>query len=143
HSTERMAQSIHEGLMAEGVPAELMLIRDCHRSDIATELLDAGALIVGTPTLNNEMFPLVADVLTYIRGLRPQNMVGAAFGSYGWSGEGVKDVQTVLTNMGLDMVGNGLNVKYVPDDAALAQCRQLGVDIAQRLKAHVEAAAPA
>ena len=67
-------------------------------------------------------------------------MIGATFGSFGWSGEGVKEVQETLTNMGLEMVGDGLSFNYVPDDDALAQCRQLGVEIAQRLKAKVEAA---
>ncbi|MHC4985706.1 MAG: FprA family A-type flavoprotein [Planctomycetota bacterium] len=140
-STDKMARAIHEGLAQEGVDISMMPARGSHRSDIATQVLYAGALLVGTPTINNAMFPTVADPLTYIRGLAPKNMIGAAFGSYGWSGEGVKEVQETLTNMGLEMVGDGLAVNYVPDDEALAQCRQLGVQVAQRLKAKVAALA--
>ncbi|HDZ22826.1 hypothetical protein LCGC14_0401950 [marine sediment metagenome] len=142
-STDKMARAIHEGLAAEGVDVRMMPARGCHRSDIATELLDAGALVMGTPTINNTMFPSVADALTYIRGLAPKNMIGAAFGSYGWSAEGAKEVHETLAGMGLEMVGEELKVKYVPDEAALARCRQLGVDIAQRLKAKVQAEVPA
>ena len=45
---------------------------------------------VGSPTLNNQLFPTVSDFLAYMKGLKPNNKIGAAFGSYGWSGESVK-----------------------------------------------------
>ncbi|MCU0821613.1 MAG: FprA family A-type flavoprotein, partial [Spirochaetes bacterium] len=87
HSTERMAEAIGSGLHETGVEVKLMHIRNSHRSDIMTEVLDAGAVVAGSPTLNNGLFPTVADVLTYIKGLRPKNKIAASFGSYGWSGE--------------------------------------------------------
>lgn len=87
-STDRMARAVGEGLAAGSARVRLMPLGGAHRSEIAAELLDAGALLVGAPTLNSEMYPSVADVLTYIKGLRPQGLVGAAFGSFGWSGEG-------------------------------------------------------
>jgi len=132
-STGRMAHLIQEGLTQEGAEAKVMPIAGCHRSDIATELLQAGALIVGSPTINNVMFPTVADVLTYIRGLRPKNMVAAAFGSFGWGGEAVKQVHDILVDMGLEVIGDGLKVKYVPDESALDKCRQLGADVARQM----------
>lgn len=82
-STAQMARAVVEGVTAGGAKAVLMPLGASHRSDIATELLDAGALVVGSPTLNNHLFPTVADVLTYLRGLKRLNLVGAAFGSYG------------------------------------------------------------
>ena len=136
-STERMAHLIQEGLTQAGAEAQLMPARGCHRSDIATELLNCGALIIGTPTLNNTMFPTIADVLTYIRGLKPINKVAAAFGSFGWGGEAVKQVHDILVDMGLDVIGDGLKVKYVPDEPALAECRRLGTEIASRMAAKV------
>jgi len=78
HSTETMANAIVSGLASEGVPAKPIHIRSSHRSDIITEILDARAVIIGSPTLNNQMFPTVADVLTYIKGLKPKNKNGAA-----------------------------------------------------------------
>ncbi len=86
HSTQSMAETIAEALGQEGVDAKPMHLRTWHRSDIMTEVLDAGAIIVGSPTLNNGFFPTVGDILTYLKGLKPQNKVAAAFGSYGWSG---------------------------------------------------------
>lgn len=92
-STEKMAKSICAGLEKEGVEVRLMSARLCHRSDIMAEMLDAKAIVVGSATLNNNIMPRLADILTYIKGLRPVGRIGAAFGSYGWSGEAVRQAQ--------------------------------------------------
>ena len=69
---------------------------------------------MGSPTLNNGMMPRMADMLTYMKGLKPTNKVGAAFGSYGWSGESVKDIQQYLTDMKLTVVEPGLKLNWRP-----------------------------
>ncbi len=79
-------------------------------------------------------FPTVADILTYIKGLRPQNLIGAAFGSYGWSGEAVKQITGVLKEMRVELVGEPVNIRYVPDKEALEKCRALGKLVAEKLK---------
>jgi flavorubredoxin len=133
-STALMAQAIAEGIRAGGADAKLLPLRACHRTDVATEMLDAGALLVGSPTFNNNIFPAVADVLTYLKGLKPRNLIGAAFGSYGWSGEAVGQVEDVLREMKVELVGESIKVKYVPNDEDLAQCHSLGVLVAEKLK---------
>ncbi len=133
-STARMAQAIGEGLSAGGTETRLLPLRMSHRSEIAAELLDAGALVVGSPTLNNSIFPTVADLLTYLKGLKPKNLIGAAFGSYGWSGEALKQLNEVLASMGVSLVDEGLRVKYVPDPAALGDCYSLGFRVSENLK---------
>lgn len=132
-STAIMARAIGEGLAAGGVSVKLMPLDVCHRSDVATEMIDAGALLVGSPTLNNNIFPTVADALTYLKGLKPKNLIGAAFGSYGWSGEAVRQLNDVLREMKVEVLGEGINVKYVPDGDALAQCYSLGLNVAKKL----------
>jgi flavorubredoxin len=139
-STAKMAEAIAEGLMAGGAQPKLMPLKSNHRSNVATEILDAGALLVGSPTLNNNMYPTVADLLTYLKGLKPKNLVGAAFGSYGWSGEAVGQVRGMMEEMKIEMVGEGLRIKFVPDDNALSQCHDLGLRVAGRVKALSEAA---
>jgi flavorubredoxin len=134
-STERMARAVAEGLKAGGAEPKLMPLKGSHRSDVATEVLGAGALLVGSPTLNNMMFPTVADLLTYLQGLRPKNLVGAAFGSYGWASAGVKQVHETLQAMKVDLVGDGLKVQYVPDGDGLKAAYGLGVEVAERLGA--------
>ncbi|PIY23722.1 MAG: MBL fold metallo-hydrolase, partial [Deltaproteobacteria bacterium CG_4_10_14_3_um_filter_51_14] len=104
HSTEAMAEAIVESLGDEGVDAKPLKLRASHRSDIITEVLDAGAIIIGSPTLNNGLFPTVSDFLTYMKGLKPQNKVAAAFGSYGWSGEAVKLINQELEAAGFKVI---------------------------------------
>jgi len=132
-STEAMANAIVEGLHEKGVKATPMHLRSWHRSDVITEVLDAGAIIVGSPTLNNGLFPTVSDFLTYMKGLKPKDKVGAAFGSYGWSGESVKLINKELEAMKFKVIDPGMKIQYVPDSEGLEACREFGRKIAQDL----------
>jgi flavorubredoxin len=131
HSTQAMAEAIVEALSQEGVDARPMHLRTIHRSDVMTEVLDAGAILVGSPTLNNGLFPTVADFLCYMKGLKPQNKIAAAFGSYGWSGEAVKLINQDLEEMKFRIVDPGLKIHYVPDQKGLETCRALGKKVVQ------------
>jgi len=130
-STAKLAAAIADGVTSAGASAVVRRMRAHHRSDVATDVLDAGALAVGSPTLNNGLFPSVADVMTYLKGLKPKNLVGAAFGSYGWSGESIKQLDALLDEMKVRRVADGLRVKYVPDTAALEQAADLGRKVAE------------
>ena len=134
HSTEMMARAIGDGLGSAGLAVKMLPLGASHRSDVAYELLEAGALLVGSPTLNNQIFPTVADTLTYLKGLKPRNRLAAAFGSYGWSGEAVGHIEGTFQEMKLELAAEGLRIPYVPDGAALLRCRQLGLTIAGKLK---------
>jgi flavorubredoxin len=133
HSTQTMAEAIVEALGQEGVDAKPMHLRTWHRSDIMTEVLDAGAILVGSPTLNNNIFPTVSDFLTYLKGLKPQNKVAAAFGSYGWSGESVKMITRELEEMKFKVVDPGVRVQFVPEEEAIEACRELARKVAKEL----------
>ncbi|MCK4413168.1 MAG: FprA family A-type flavoprotein [Candidatus Eisenbacteria sp.] len=132
-STEQMARAVGEGLAAVGMTVHQMPLSGTYRSDVATELLQAGAFLVGSPTINGQIFPTVADVLTYLKGLKPQNLIGGAFGSYGWSGEAVAQLEDHLREMKISLADEGVRVQYVPDAEALAQCRSLGTAVGSRL----------
>lgn len=134
HSTEMMAEAIGTGLQDENISYKLLNLRYNHRSDVMQEVLDASALILGSPTLNNGLLPRMAGFLMYMRGLRPTNKIGAAFGSYGWSGESVKLLNEAMSDMKLDLIDDGLRVKYVPQQDDLSLCVELGHRIGKALK---------
>lgn len=133
HSTQTMAEAIADGLIQEQVETKIMCLKNFHRSEVMTEVLDAGAVLVGSPTLNNGLFPTVADFLSYMGGLKPKNKVAAAFGSYGWSGESVKIIHDSLEKLGFNLVDSGLKINYVPDKDGLASCHALGKKVADAL----------
>jgi flavorubredoxin len=133
NSTAALAEAVTDGLSSRGVSVKVMPLGSCHRSDIATAVLDAGALLVGTPTMNGQIFPSVADCMTYLRGLKPKNLVGGVFGSYGWSGEGTGHLEKILEDMGIPLAGESVSVNYVPDREALERARALGIETGDRL----------
>jgi flavorubredoxin len=126
HSTEQMAHAIVSGISREGVPAKPVHLRKTHRSEVMTDVFDAKAVVVGSPTLNNQLYPSLADFLTYMKGLKPLNKIGAAFGSYGWSGEAVKMINKELEAMKFEIVDPGMRIQYVPDKESLESCYELG-----------------
>jgi flavorubredoxin len=133
-STEKMALAAAEGLVAEGVGVRVMSLKHNHHSAVMSEVFDAAAVLVGSPTHNNGILPLVADMLTYMKGLRPQGKIGAAFGSFGWSGECVKILAEWLKDIGMELVEPQVKVKHVPDHAAFQQCFDLGRAVGQAVK---------
>jgi len=133
-STEIMAKAIADGLIESGVSVKMMNLGVNHRSDIITELLDAKAVILGSATLNNGMLPRMADLLCYMKGLRPRGKIAAAFGSYGWSGEAPRLIATALKEMKFTVVGDGLSIQYAPRHENLKLCVELGRDIARAMK---------
>jgi len=134
HSTEVMAKAICEGLDSQGIETMLYPLESSHRTFIATELIEAGALIVGSSTLNRNMLPRVADILTYLKGLSPRNLIGASFGSYGWSGEAADQIAKMLGEMKVNLVTDPLKVKHVPKSEDLKKCYELGALLGEKLR---------
>lgn len=134
HSTEMMAKKIGAGLQQEGISYKLVNLRHNHRSDVMREVLNASAIILGSPTLNNGLLPRMAGFLMYMRGLRPTNKIGAAFGSFGWSGESVKLLNTAMEEMKFNIVDEGVKIKYVPEETDLAVCVELGRKVGKAMK---------
>ena len=137
-STSKMANSIGDGVRSTNIDVKILPLSSSDRSEVATEMLESGALIVGSPTFNNQIFPSLADTLTYLKGLRPANLIGAAFGSYGWSGEAVKQLNQYLMDLNVELITDGLRTQYVPVRDVLEECFELGVTIGNELKKRVD-----
>lgn len=128
-STEIMAREILRGISDSGVEAFLFHLRKNEASEIVKHVLDAKAILIGTPTLNNDLFPTVSGFLTYLMGFKPMNKIWATFGSYGWAAGGVKAVNERLKASGYNVV-ESLEIKFRPDEQDLAKCYALGKKIA-------------
>lgn len=127
-----MAKAVAEGLAEGGAaPVKVMPMGSAHRSDVATEILDAGVLVAGSPTINQQMFPTMADVLCYLAGLKRKHLVGAVFGSYGWSSGATRKLQDQLSGMGVELVADPLTCQYVPTESDLEACREFGRKVAE------------
>lgn len=132
-STETMARAISEGISGAGVENKLLHVRKNHYSDIVKEVLSAKVLAIGSPTINEGIFPSVAQLLAYLKGLRPLKKKGVAFGSYGWGGEAIPAINEAMKEMGFQIIDPGLGVVYVPGEEDLESCIRLGEKIAASL----------
>ncbi|WP_292731946.1 FprA family A-type flavoprotein [Methanoculleus sp.] len=143
-STAMMAKAIAEGVMAGGADVRVCLLRDgryegTHRSDVVTEVLDSKAVLVGSPTLQDEVLPTVAGFLSYLRGLAPGRLgakkIGCAFGSHGGMGGAFAQAEEALKAAGIEVIDGGFQVNYRPDDDELARAYELGRKVAQEIRA--------
>jgi len=121
HSTEKMAESIVEGFTRRGTKATLLDLKANDLSDIITEVLTARYLVIGSPTLNNNYMPNVGALLTYLRGLAPKGKKGFAFGSYGWGGQSIGQVNQALQDMGVEIIMEPVRINYIPSKEQLQE----------------------
>lgn len=134
HSTEYMTIPLMEGIKAAGVEVEVIKLRATPMSTATKRFWESRAMLVGTPTLNNIMFPSVAEFLTYLRGLRPKDRMVGAFGSFGWGGGAVKEAYAVFKQMGLEAVEPGVEVLYRPGPEDEKKCFEFGKQFAEKVK---------
>ncbi|MGQ9824499.1 MAG: FprA family A-type flavoprotein [Desulfotomaculales bacterium] len=125
-STRRLAGALAGGLEEAGVPVTVRSLQTSHISEVVTDVLTCKAILIGTPTLNNGMLPTVGAFLTYLRGLRPQKRIGLAFGSYGWGGQGAKEVRAGLGGRGWAGPVVTINLGYRPEEEELRAVREAG-----------------
>ena len=103
-STAEMTRKICAEFEAEGKQVHVHCLADEHYSAVMGDIVEAKTICIGASTLNNTMMPTVAAFLTYLKGLKPKNRVGLAYGSYGWSGEATKEVAAVMEGMGWEVL---------------------------------------
>ena len=114
-STEKMGRLMAETIADAGYETRFLKLRENHRSDIMTEILDSSGILIGSPTMHMNLFPTVADFLCYLKGLKPQNKTVSAFGSYGWSGEAVEQILDSIKDLNLNIIDPGIRTLYRPD----------------------------
>lgn len=134
HSTEHMTLPLMEGIKDEGVVCKIIKLRSTPMSDAIKEFWHSRGCLIGSPTLNNLMYPTVAEFLYHLRGLRPKNRIAGAFGSYGWGGGAVKEAYEEFKRMGLEIFEPGLQVLYKASSEDEEKCYEFGREFAKKTK---------
>ncbi|SHN54436.1 FprA family A-type flavoprotein [Desulfovibrio litoralis] len=132
-STKKLAYSIASGFEDAGVPVQIMDLKQNHHSAVMTALADCGALVVGSPTHNNTILPTVTGFLSYMKGLRPQNRIGGAFGSFGWSGESVKIISEWLESAHFELPVEPVKCQFVPKHETYKLSHAMGKTLGEAL----------
>ncbi len=132
-STEKMAYRIVDGLVSEGVEVKLYDVAHTDNTEMIREMLYARGYIFGSSTHDNNMLPNLAMFLEFLKGLKPTGRKAAAFGSFGWAGGAVKEMESFIASPGIEIVQPGLSVKFVPNADELKKCFEFGVEFAKKL----------
>jgi flavorubredoxin len=130
-----MARKIVEGIISSGLEVKLFDINQSDRTEVFKEMLDSKAFVFGSSTHDNGMLPSMAGFLEFVRGLASKNRIACAFGSFGWAGGAVKEIEKIVEASGISLLQPGLGVKYVPNADELKSCFEFGKNIAAKINA--------
>jgi len=133
-NTAKMAQAVYRGASTvEGVRASLFDLQGGEISPFVDLIEESDALAFGSPTINGDAVKPVWDLLASLALINTTGKLGAAFGSYGWSGEAVRMVSDRLRGLKLRVPLEGLRIKLVPTDHELQECEAFGQQLGELL----------
>lgn len=133
-NTARMAEAISFGAESVGSVRVSMYDLQGGETDPFVDLIEeADALVLGSPTINGDAVKPIWDLLSSLIVVNLKGKVGAAFGSYGWSGEAVQMIEDRLRGLKLRVPKKGLRIKLIPTEEELDKCFDFGKDIASIL----------
>ena len=132
-STEKIAYALYEGIEETGIKVTIRNLKNTHISDIITDVLSSKFILLGSPTMNNTMLPTMGGFLTYLKGLKPRNRIGFVFGSYGWGGQAVGEIEKILRELSWDLPKKSLNINYVPNENDLKNTKKIGETLVKNI----------
>lgn len=133
NATEKMARKIAEGIADSGVEVKIFDVTATDHTEIFGEMLDARGFLFGSSTHDNDMLPTISGFLEFFKGLKPKGRAAAAFGSFGWGGGAVRELEEVIKASGLEVTQPGLAVRFMPDPDDYAKCYEFGKNFAKNI----------
>ncbi|MBI5787387.1 MAG: FprA family A-type flavoprotein [Candidatus Schekmanbacteria bacterium] len=132
-NTKAMARAIGEGLKAGGKGISIHDATLADFNQLRDEIEGAQALLIGSPTINYDALKPVWDVLSNLATIKLKGKIGAAFGSYGWSGEAVPMLTQRMRDLKMNVAVPGMRCLLVPTESNLEECRLWGQKIAEMM----------
>lgn len=133
-NTARIAEILRSTITKMGkIEVKVMNIEDKKPEDYMVEIEKADAILIGSPTITQNTFPQVYELFGAINPVTSKGKICGAFGSYGWSGEGVEIVHNILKSLKLKPAGEGLKVLFVPEDGEDNECVQFALEIGRKI----------
>ncbi len=129
-NTKAMADAIVDGVKSRNIDAIAMNFNEAR----IEELKDADAIAIGSSTFYYRMLPPMEKFIESLEKAKIQAKLGAAFGSYGWSGEAPVMIAEKMRKLGIEVIDPVLRIQYQPVEKDLEECKRLGKDIAVRVK---------
>jgi flavodoxin I len=129
-NTKAMAEAIVEGAKSRNVDAVAVNFQEVRIEDVKA----ADAIAIGSSTFYYKMLPPMEKFIESLEKAKLAGKVGAAFGSYGWSGEAPVMIAEKMRELGMNVIDPVLRIQYQPVEKDLDECKRLGKDIANKVK---------
>jgi len=128
NSTKMIAEKLVEGIKmaSPDTTVKIFHIARSDHNDVITEVFKSKMVVMGSPTLNNNILPEIAGFISNMKGLKFKNKKAASFGCYGWSGESVKQMNELMGSAGFEVVNEGFRNLWNPDEDQLAKAVEFG-----------------
>jgi flavorubredoxin len=134
-STEKMMEAVAHSLSSEKAgPVRVHNVSRVHPSYIIADVWRYRALLLGSPTYNTGLFPLMDHVIRLLENKMLKDRIAGVFGSYGWSGGAMAEITDFVKRMKWDLVEPVVEAKCSPSEEDLGNCTLLGRNIAERLR---------
>ena len=133
-NTAILAEKIADGLRSScDFNIDICDIETIHFSKLEDKIAHCSGIIVGSPTINQNILPQIYQLFAAINPIRDKGKLGAAFGSYGWSGEAVKMIESNFTMLKLKVFDQNIRVKFKPHEEEYQQCNDFGKAFAEKM----------
>ncbi len=141
-NTATLAQALAKGITKAGVAVESINCEFADTAEIEAAVQKCDGFIIGSPTLGGHIPTQVQTALGIVLSTATKTKLAGVFGSFGWSGEAVDEIETKLKDAGYRLGFESIRVKFKPNDITLQQCKETGTDFAQELKKSKKVRAP-
>lgn len=133
NSTEKMIQSIADTLISEGIEISMYNLVSADLGDVAKDLVDSKAIVLGAPTVLGGMHPLGVYATYLVKALRPPLKFGVILSSYGWGASAVKHASEILGQTPTEIVG-AMEINGPPTENDMQRVVELGKKLAKKIK---------
>lgn len=136
--TKSLAEKISEGIQSTGdYNVELFDVIYHNQDELINKISESSGVLFGSPTINSDALKPILDLLNILNPIIHGGKPAAAFGSYGWSGEAVPNIERRLKELRLDIMTPGLKVNFKPSEEDFISAYKFGESFGEKIKEHL------
>ncbi|MBE0646878.1 MAG: FprA family A-type flavoprotein [Bacteroidales bacterium] len=138
-NTRMIADEIAAGIrMAGEFDVDLCDLEQMDVGDVEQRIIEASGIILGSPTFNQNILMPIYQVFGVINPIRDRNKAAASFGSFGWSGEAAKIIDSAMKMLRLNVVADGLMIRFTPHTETIKHCHEFGSSFGEKMLSEKE-----
>lgn len=133
--TEEIAQEIKKGIESSNFDVDILMYNlvTADMNEVLSEINQCSGLLLGSPTLLSDTLPQIWTILTSLNPVIHKGLSASCFGSYGWSGEALKNINERYKQLKLNVVSEPLGIIFKPSENNLKDAYNFGLDFAKKV----------